>query len=56
MLLSASNSAKEATGTDGFSPSVPRSEMKRIIFFVSGRNESNPVFDGGGVVETVAFR
>jgi hypothetical protein len=55
-LLSASNSAKEDTGADGFSPSVPRLEMKRIIFFVAGGNESNPVFDGGGVVVTVTCR
>ena len=30
--------------------------MKRIIFFVAGGNESNPVFAGGGVVATVACR
>jgi hypothetical protein len=30
--------------------------MKRIILFVAGGNESNPVFAGGGVVATVACR
>ena len=53
-MLSDNNSANEGTGVVGFSPSAPLSEMKRIILFVAGGNESKPVFAGGGVVATVA--